>query len=501
MIFKKQKIMLVMLLTVLLVVFCGCKQEPTTNSVISKNDGSFDSGVLQPAPQNQASENISLHNEFTSTDKSVTFSMNIEKEWPQNGSPVVEVTPHYLTADDAKRVANILLGDATFYEKEPVQDLRYSKEQIQEKISRWSQYTSTQALSDLYGDQADSQTLEIVKEFINEYTLMLDTAQNYQPKLCEWTLKKDAYYVDPLEELEGVDLSNNNDEIQAIAQVGSVEYTLDIATRNKNDFKLNNIYLYLSSGSSPRSIDTRIFYSRLCRTEKPSELDVQNVKAKAQNMLDQMDLGQWQVDNSRVETTYYGDVPEYVIHVSAVPVFHKTPAIRRPQLGNLKSDTSYASNYYLTDANFKFSANGDILAFSMFSPVDEKEVLNTNVQTKNGGDLIELAENHLILSDYYDYSMSPDFLDVFQESVGENVTCKVDICQLEYGLIRVKVPNTDESYYYVPGMILYGTIDYWGEASGNILASSGDPILSNSRIVPLVALNAVDGSFIELSNE
>ena len=81
------------------------------------------------------------------------------------------------------------------------------------------------------------------------------------------------------------------------------------------------------------------------------------------------------------------------------------------------------------------------------------------------------------------------------------MTCKVDICQLEYGLIRVKVPNTDESYYYVPGMILYGTIDYWGEASGNILASSGDPILSNSRIVPLVALNAVDGSFIELSNE
>lgn len=116
-------------------------------------------------------------------------------------------------------------------------------------------------------------------------------------------------------------------------------------------------YLYLSSGSSPRSIDTRIFYSRLCRTEKPSELDVQNVKAKAQNMLGQMDLGQWQVDNSRGETTYYGDVPEYVIHVSAVPVFHKTPAIRRPQLGNLKSDTSYASNYYLTDANFKFSAN------------------------------------------------------------------------------------------------------------------------------------------------
>ena len=37
-------------------------------------------------------------------------------------------------------------------------------------------------------------------------------------------LKPYSYYIAPLEELEGVDLSNNNDEIQAIAQVGSVEY-------------------------------------------------------------------------------------------------------------------------------------------------------------------------------------------------------------------------------------------------------------------------------------
>lgn len=495
--YKKQKVRFTFLLITILIVLCGCKQDPTTYSVISKNDGSFDAEILQSALQEQAPENISLHDEFASTDESVTFSMNIEKELSKNGFPVVEVTPHYLTADDAKRVANILLGDATFYEKEPLRSPHYSKEQIQEKISRWSQYTSVQALADLYGDQADSQTVEIIKKFIDKYTLMLDTTQNYQPRSCEWTLKKDSYYIDSPEELEAIDLSNNNDEIQAIAQIGSVEYTFTISTRNRNDFKLNNIYLYLSSGSSPRTIDSRIFYSRLCRTEKPSELDIQNAESKAQDMLDRMDLGQWQVDGSRVETTYYGSTPEYVIHVCAVPVFHETPAIRRPQLGNLKSTTSYASNYYLTDANFEFSANGDILAFNMFSPVDEKETLNANVQTKSWGELIELAKNHLMLSDYYDYGMSSDFLDVFQESAGEKVTCKVDLCQLEYGLLRVKVPNTDESYYYVPGIVLSGTVDYVGKNTGAVYAASGETIW-NDRIVPLVALNAVDGSIIEL---
>ena len=50
MIFKEQKFALAILLTILLIMLCGCKQEPTSDSVISKNDGSFDAGVLQSAP-------------------------------------------------------------------------------------------------------------------------------------------------------------------------------------------------------------------------------------------------------------------------------------------------------------------------------------------------------------------------------------------------------------------------------------------------------------------
>ena len=221
------------------------------------------------------------------------------------------------------------------------------------------------------------------------------------------------------------------------------------------------------------------------------------VTAKAERILDDMDLGQWQIDTAYIHTTYYGDTPEYIIIVSAVPVFNGTSAVRVPQIGNLKSMSVYASNYYMTDANFQFSVNGDLLDFSMFSPINIKEILNENVATKCIDELLELAKNHLMLSDYHEYGMSTDYLDLMQEDAGEEFVCQVDICQMDYGMLRVKVPSTDESYYYVPGIILSGTIDYIGKHTGNVYAASGETIW-NDRIVPLIALNAVDGSVIEI---
>lgn len=93
-------------------------------------------------------------------------------------------------------------------------------------------------------------------------------------------------------------------------------------------------------------------------------------------MLEQMALGSWIVDECYVDTKYYGNAPEYTICVKAVPVLKGIPAMRRPQLTNLKSDEAYVSNYYLTDVEFEFSANGDLVSFWMYSPIDVSKVMN-----------------------------------------------------------------------------------------------------------------------------
>lgn len=461
-------------------ILTACAANPTTPVVVSKNDGSFDSNVIVSATENPvvgSTQAAVYTDEFTSTDKTVAFTFNINEQLPVMNNPVVEVVPHYLTGEDAKRVATALLGDVDWFEAEPTLEPEYTKEQIQEKINRWSQYANMEALSEL-GVSNPEDTLDIIKSFIQKYSDRYESAPSGSPKVCEWTMKKESYYAYSAESIAGQDLSDDNDEIQAVAKVGDVEYTLRVATRNMSDFKINNIYLNLWEGISPNMIDSSIYAAELCRGEKPTEEDVAEAVAKAEKMLADMDLGQWQVDSSSVEN--------YIIKISAVPAINGVPAVRVPQIGNLKSDLAYASNYYMTNASFRFSANGDLLAFEMYSPIDTKEVINENVATKSLDELMELAKNHLMLSDLCEYGMHPDFLDAY----GEELTCHVDLCQMQYGILRVKVPNTDESYYYVPGMVLYGTVDYLGIGTGQIYKSY--------EMKPIVALNAVDGSNIEL---
>lgn len=483
------------------VILTACAANPEKNVVVSKNDGSFDVNVVQSATKpaesqdTLADETVQYTNSFTSTDGSVEFTIDIDEEITALPMPVVEVVPHYLTAEDAKRVATALLGDVDWFEQEPRMEPKYTKEQILEKINRWTQYANSEAISELIAREPEytDSVVANVKRFIEKYSDLYESAPSGTPKACEWTFKKESYGFYSAETLAGQDLSEENDVIYAVAKVGEVEYTFSAAIRNMSDFKLNNIYLYLGDGSSPSSIDSNIYQAKLCRTEKPTDDDIAAVVAIAEKMLHDMDLGQWQIDLASIHTTYYGDTPEYTINVSAVPVFNGTSAARVPQIGNLKSTLAYASNYYFTDASFQFSANGDLVSFSMFSPIDTKELLNENVATKSVDELMELAKNHLTLSDYYEYGLSADYLD----STDTQLTCHVDICQMKYGMLRVKVPNNDESYYYVPGMVLYGTVDYLESETGALNVSSGAGIW-NDRIIPIVAVNAVDGSNIEL---
>lgn len=483
------------------VILTACAANPEKNVVVSKNDGSFDVNVVKSATKpaesqdTPADETVQYTNSFTSTDGSVEFTIDIDEEIAVLPMPVAEVTPHYLTAEDARRVATALLGDVDWFEQEPRMEPKYTKEQILEKINRWTQYANSEAISELLAREPEytDSVVTNVKRFIEKYSDLYESAPSDSPKACEWTFKKESYGFYSAETLAGQDLSEENDVIYAVAKVGEVEYTFSAAIRNMSDFKLNNIYLYLGDGSSPSSIDSNIYQAKLCRTEKPTDDDIAAVVAKAEKMLHDMDLGQWQIDSASIHTTYYGDTPEYTINVSAVPVFNRTSAARVPQIGNLKSTLAYASNYYLTDASFQFSANGDLVSFSMFSPIDTKELLNENVAAKSVDELMELAKNHLTLSDYYEYGLSSDYLD----STDTQLTCHVDICQMKYGMLRVKVPNNDESYYYVPGMVLYGTVDYLESETGALNVSSGAGIW-NDRIIPIVAVNAVDGSNIEL---
>ena len=491
---------------------CACQKNPAQNVVTSKNDGSFDVNVVQSATEQEGAETtettemLAYNDTFYSTDGTVEFSLDIHQEMTHKAMPVVEIEPYYLTEADAQRVAKVLFGEVDFYEAAPLSGKEYSKQEIQSCIDRWLPYTNVNAVSELFPNRSGeteylSLVVETIKKSIEDFTAQYENAPDEKTEtLCDWTFKPDSYYRYAVEEIDKKDLSQDNQKLAVQVTVDGIPYYLAFTKRNMGDYKLNYIYSYPYSGFSPCDIDKVLLNAKLCRTEEPTAKQINAAKEKAQDLLDRMNLGTWTIDSYSIETKDCGNCSEFAIKVNAVPMIAGIPAVRCPQYVNLKSELAYASNYYLTDASFTFSANGTLLNFEMLSTIAVKEVINDCVAVLPMEELIERAATHLSLSDYQEYGLSGDFLEQLQETAGEKYLCKIDISKLDYGMLRVKAPNTDESYYYVPGIVLSGSIDYCGAQTGAIYESSGKTILKD-RIVPLVTLNAVDGTIVELYTE
>lgn len=484
-------------------ILAACAANPAQEVVISKNDCSFDIKVIQSATESPTQHDtqaetatdpssetldystILYEDTFSSTDGTVEFTIMIDEGIPNKAMPVIEVSPHYLSEDDAKRVANVLFGDSTFYEAEPLGSEVYSKGEIQEKISRLLNYQGGVGIDEDYFDQARNR-------FIEEYTIKLETAPVENPhKACQWKFRKLSYYYWTEEELKSIDTSNDNDALQVRVNVNGIPYLYAVSTRNRDDYKINNINVLIDDGPSPLYADKYIFENRMCQTEQPDNSDVRAIEEKAMDLLHQMNLGDWAICNGQIIKRSHNDFPEYQIVVNAVPSFEGVAAVRRPQFTDLTSNEAYSSNYRLTTAQFVFNISGELISFEMTSPIDVTEVINSNVQTLDFFSLMERAKTHFSLSDYYEYDHK-SLLSI----TDEDYNCYVTISEIEYGMTRVKVPNSDERYYYVPAMFFYGSIQFEGKESGTIY----DIDLVSDVQSPLLILNAVDGSVINIAN-
>ena len=466
----------------------ACQYSPQMDVITSKNDGTFDANSAISSNEHHEPDSVmqfDYADEFLSTDGSVEFQIDIDTSISNADMPIVEVSPHFVTGTECKKIAEVVLGDAVFYEKDDV----LSQDEIQQCLERWIPYTDRGMMQDLLPPTAEGTIdwrIELLKKSIKAYTEAYESAPVENPhKICEWVFHPDSYYSPILIEEKDRNAYEENQSIQAIAYVNEIPYYYYATIRDSEDFKLSSVYVYPVEYALG---DKAMYIAELCRTEKPSNAQMEQIKTKADDMLKKMNIGEWKIDKCYIETT---ERDEHIVHVNAVPKFLDVAVLRIPQLNNLKSKEAFASNYYLTDASFRFTPDGDLLYFEIQSPVDINQIVNENVAVYPMSKLLDSAKNILSLSDMYAYDFNSivDLCKEQQIALG----CRVIINGLEYNLIRVKKPNTDAGYYYVPGIILRGSIEYYNRETEELICYLGQK--------ELLAMNAVDGSMLPIANE
>lgn len=477
----------------LVTLLCGCQAPPERDVIISKQSVN-EPALLATVPSDSAGDayqeqvqEINYTDTFSSSDGSVEFTLDIHGETLVLSPLVVQVEPHTLTSEDARRVAETLFPDAIFYEAEPERSSIYSKDEIQEKLNRWAPYSSASSLEELYGKESNDDIVEVVKSFIEQYTFMYESAPTTNPHTpCTWTMRKASEYLLPAEELAGVDLSNDSNEISVQFKSGGIPYLLTTTSRDKSDFKVNMIACSIYDGLCPVNLDERIFSARLCRTEEPTQAQLDAAKQKAESILEAFNLGQWQVDECFYTSESYGNQTEYHITVNAVPAFDGVLTLRRPQLTGLRNENGYSSRQYYSDVQFVFAPTGELISFTLTTPL---EIQGMSAQDSlKAEQLITRAQEVMTLTDATAYGLG----DLVQ-FIPEEALCKVTVSEIRSGLSRIKVPEQDNSYYYVPSIAFYGTAE-------NLGVQTGKTYYYSEKTELLFLLNSLDGSMINDTN-
>lgn len=481
---KPRKWVSVLSCIVCLAVLTACAANPEKGAVTSKNGGSFEANVVQSATKPAEGQDApppaeGLSDSFTSTDTTVLFHTSAELPLGKE-MPIVEVMPHQLSTEDARRVAGILFPGIEGYEKDPMLAPTLCKEELQQAIMRWTPYADEDALRTLYGDSSED-LVEIIKTKIKSTTEMMEHAPDDNADIpCQWKFQNEAYYTYSEDEAQASSLYSN-EAIMAVFEMNGIPYAYDVVSHNTDGYSLGIISAYIYPGSSPLSMDEAIFRAALCRTEEPTEKQIMDTVSKAKSIISQLLLGQWEIDETVVQCNKIGTASEYIIKITAQPVIEGNRVIRKASVSQLYQ---YADDYYPSDLIFNFSANGDLIEFKLISPLEVCGILNENSRGMPISDLYDRGKSILSLSDYYAYGPGKMF-----DAAHIQVKCEININRLEYGMHRVK-KREDDHYLYLPGLTFWGEIQYVDQDTGETVYASETPYR-------LTSINGIDGSVID----
>lgn len=471
---------------------CGCQATPEDVVVTSKNDGVFEERIESSAQENGEETpienktvdrtkikmtNTGLHTDaYSSTDGSITYSVSLEETKGDILLPLIQVTPKNITSEQAKQIAEVLFAGADIYEY----SADMSRIQLEEAILALRQHISNRAaLVEYYGGDevlADQVTTDY-KNRITEYEALYESApEEVEAHLCDWEFHPQSYYDDPaLGTTDDVEY-NRTEYIKGVAIVDGIAYKYSVANRESSDYRIHNVHAYVDESIMNRED----IYS----LQSPSDAEVEETKRIATELLEQMDIGSWALDSCVVSSFRDSQSGKelYQIDITASPIYNGVKLTHHGQLSSLKTDDTYASNYYYEEITFCFS-QGHLIEFFYYSPHEIVSVVSENVQVLSFEEILSRLKKQLCLIDS-SYYMNAAKASVSVETV-------------ELGLTRIRIKNNQNDFYLVPTYTFYGIITPFNEDGSNKYYYMADGTRNEVVMEDVVAvINAVDGTFI-----
>ncbi|MBQ8663304.1 MAG: hypothetical protein IJ471_05555 [Eubacterium sp.] len=463
---KNRRLLTVATLLLYLFSLSACSEIDSEASQTTQTTGT----TIPAVSQKQSCETFYEKNGvFKSTDGTVEFTWNIAADISTEKLPVVDVAVHKISDEEASRIANVLFDGACFYEPEDAFEEDYSNAELQKKLDIWQEYANIEKMTWLYpyrdrpNDNYIAQEVELVQRFIDEYTEKLSNAP---------IEKNDAQY----------DWVFRNDGLYGKGYLTDCEYS-GLPYRISSNGKQYSVYLY--TGAGPSRIEEDHYRALLCRTKKPDEALLQEIQSKAEDILAQIGLGDWVIEgctlNEQNVGTEESPVMEYDIRVDFVPSYLGQPTMSWNNSASWGSQANYMN----------FAPGGELLNFTIENIYDFHSF--TDGSSAMGIDEIMTAAQDLLeKQSYSDLGMSGSLFETTEEAQSANIWCKVNICELKYGLLLTQHPNHAGKMQFVPALILNAEIKYAADEAGTDFIP-GEAIFG----VPLrrvLAISAIDGT-------
>lgn len=485
---RKSKIAVIVIC--LIVCLGACQKTPDELAVVGKNDGRLESAVQETDNTNQLEGWVDRwQNSFQGADARISVVVDASVIVPDiEQVAMYRVKPHEISVEEAKAWGDILFQGCPAYEqlgtmtKEEISEkILYLKSLVGEGGTLEEEYKN--APEDL--DAIRAQLEEELEFYESKYA---SAPEGYEREPAEWVFHPQSYYDFEAElDADNEEALNLNKSLcmKFDVTVGQNPYFFSVMNRDEEDFKIHSLFWATDDRRVYQT--TPLSVPNLELEEKANQI-LKDVGLEDKWILKECIVYNTEVDyeialkadpdNEELRKKAENPEAQYWYELTFVPVYGGMEVTKQQQLETVKSKDSYASNYYYESLTMKYS-NDQFIEVYWNSPMETVEIVNPNIPLLSWDEITErfqIQSQNQYSSGYLQGDGDSNFIEA-----------EVRVKEIELGLARIRIKDSDEEYYYVPA---------WTFKGNTAMNFGSGKVEMEDYMVNLMTINAIDGTVI-----